>query len=48
MLRAAVLDRTQWLVVACWAVSGQESGLVRSMTCAAFPWLWELSRDMPL
>ena len=32
----------------CWTVSGQASGLVRSMTCAAFPWLWELSRDLLL
>ena len=22
--------------------------MVRSMTCAAFPWLWEPSRDLPL
>ena len=32
----------------CWAVIGQASGLVRSMTYAAFHWLWELSRDLPL
>ena len=26
----------------CCSVSGQASGLVRSMTCVAFPWLWQL------
>ena len=31
----------------CWTVSGQASGLVRSMTYVAFSWLWELSRDLP-
>ena len=32
----------------CWAVSGQASGLVRSITHEAFPCLWELNRDLPL
>ena len=32
----------------CWTVSGHARGLVRSMTCAAFPCLWELCRDLPL
>ena len=32
----------------CWTVSEQASGFVRSMTCVAFPWLWELSRDLLL
>ena len=32
----------------CWAVSGQASGLVRSVTYVTFLWLWELNRDLTL
>ena len=57
MLRAAALYRTQWLVVdlspkvfltCLLGCLRQASGLVRSMTYAALPWLWELSRDLSL
>ena len=56
LLYIAYIAPSDWLMISpikcfwpvCWAVSGQASGLVRSMTYAAFPWLWEVSRDLPL